>query len=175
LDFRNASVVFGGPSCLELVLNPSPKEGDRPQVLALALTDEQGWGESEPDLLPRQFNPQRGELKGPVTVVALTERGAFVAKDVAYTATRICVIGETDFVMNGTLGYRANANRDFFLNMLSWLSGIDAVTASSLGGDAMLVTGFERRDWYVLMGWAVVGLPLLFLSVGLLFFKVLRW
>jgi hypothetical protein len=175
LEFRNASVLFGGPSCLELVLNPSPKEGDRPQVLALALTDEQGWGESEPDLLPRQFNPQRGELKGPVTVVALTERGAFVAKDVAYTATRICVIGETDFVMNGTLGYRANANRDFFLNMLSWLSGIDSVTASSLGGDAMLVTGFERRDWYVLMGWAVVGLPLLFLSVGLLFFKLLRW
>jgi len=175
LELRNASVVFGGPACLELVLNPSPKEGDRPQVLALASTDEQGWGESEPDLPPRQFNPQRGELKGPVTVVALSERGAFVAKDVAYTATRICVIGETDFVMNGTLGYRANANRDFFLNMLSWLSGIDAVTASSLGGDAMLVTGFERRDWYVLMGWAVAGIPLLFLCVGLLLFKLLRW
>jgi ABC-type uncharacterized transport system len=172
-ELRNASVVFGGPACLELVLNPSPKLGD--QALALALTDEQGWGESEPDLLPRQFNPQRGELKGPVTVVALSERGAFVAKDVAYTATRICVIGEADFVMNGTLGYRANANRDFFLNMLSWLSGIDAVTASSLGGDAMLVTGFERRDWYLLMGWAVVGIPLLFLSAGLLIFKLLRW
>jgi len=175
LELRNASVVFGGPACLELVSNPSPKEGDRPQTVALALTDEQGWGESEPELLPRQFNPQRGELKGPVTVVALSERGAFVAKDVAYTATRICVIGEADFVMNGTLGYRANANRDFLLNMLSWLSGIDAVTASSLGGDAVLVTGFERRDWYVLMGWAVAGIPLLFLCFGLLLFKLLRW
>jgi ABC-type uncharacterized transport system involved in gliding motility auxiliary subunit len=175
LELRNASVVFGGPVCLELISHPSPKEGDRPQALALALTDEQGWGESEPELLPRQFNPQRGELKGPVTVVALSERGAFVAKDVAYTATRICVIGEADFVMNGTLGYRANANRDFLLNMLAWLSGIDAVTASSLGGDAMLVTGFERRDWYVLMGWAVAGVPLLFLGLGLLLFKVLRW
>jgi len=175
LELRNASVVFGAPVCLELVSNTRPKEGDRPQALALALTDEQGWGESEPEMLPRQFNPQRGELKGPVTVVALSERGAFVAKDVAYTATRICVIGESDFVMNGTLGYRANANRDFLLNVLSWLSGLDAVTASSLGGDAMLVTGFERRDWYVLMGWAVAGLPLLFLWIGLLLFKVLRW
>lgn len=175
LDLGNASVVFGDPVCLELISSPSPKEGDRPQVMALAMTDEQGWGESEPDLLPRQFNPQRGELKGPVTLVALTERGAFVAKDVAYTATRICVVGETDFVMNGTLGHRANANRDFFINILSWLSGIDTVTASSLGGDAMLVTGFERKDWYVLMGWAVGGLPLIFLCVGLLFFKLMRW
>jgi hypothetical protein len=49
------------------------------------------------------------------------------------------------------------------------------VTASSLGGDAMLVTGFERRDWYLLMGWAVAGIPLLFLCFGLLLFKLVRW
>ena len=175
LDLANASVVFGTPACLELVSSSSPKEGDHPQAMALALTDEGGWGESTPDLWPRQFNPQRGELKGPVTLVAVTERGAFVAQDVAYTATRICVIGETDFVMNGILAHRANANRDFFLNILSWLAGIDAVTASSLGGDAMLVTGFDRRDWYVLMGWAVGGLPLLFLCGRLFFSKVMRW
>jgi hypothetical protein len=129
----------------------------------------------EPDLLPRQFNPQRGELKGPVTMVALAERGAFVAKDVAYTATRICVVGETDFVMNATLGRRANANQDFFMNILAWLSGIDAVTASSLGGDAMLVTGFDRREWYLLMAWASAGIPLIFLLAGRFLFKLVRW
>ncbi len=175
LDLGNASVVFGGPVCLETIFGPRSEEGDRPQVIALAWTDEQGWGESEPDLLPRQFNPQRGELKGPVTMVALSERGAFVAKDVAYTATRICVVGETDFVMNATLGRRANANQDFFMNILAWLSGIDAVTASSLGGDAMLVTGFDRREWYLLMAWASAGIPLIFLLAGRFLFKLVRW
>lgn len=175
LDLGNASVVFGSPVCLETIAGPLSGEGERPQATALAWTDEQGWGESDPDMLPRQFNPQRGELKGPVTIVALAERGALVAKDVAYTATRICVIGETDFVMNGTLGHRANANRDFFMNILAWLSGIDSVTASSLGGDAMLVTGFERRDWYVLMGWAIAGVPLILVLAGCFVFKVVRW
>jgi len=174
LDLGNASVVFGNPVCLETLPGPQSEEGDRPQVTALAWTDEQGWGELDPEMWPRQFNPQRGELKGPVTIVALSERGAAVAKDVAYMATRICVIGETDFVMNGTLGHRANANRDFFMNILAWLSGIDAVTASSLGGDAMLVTGFDRHDWYVLMGWAIVGMPLIFLLAGSFIFKLVR-
>ena len=175
LDLGNASVVFGSPVCLETISGPLVEEGDRPQVTALARTDELGWGELDPDIMPRQFNPQRGELKGPVTIVALSERGAFVAKDVAYTVTRICVIGETDFVMNGTLSHRANANRDFFINILSWLSGIDAVTASSLGGDAMLVTGFNRNDWYLLMGGASVAIPLILLLVGRLLVKVVRW
>jgi len=85
------------------------------------------------------------------------------------------VIGETDFVMNGTLGHRANANRDFFMNVLAWLSGIDAVTASSLGGDAMLVTGFDRSNWYALMGWAGVGIPLIFLLAGRFVSKLVRW
>lgn len=174
LDLGNASVIFGSPVCLETIPCPPSDEGDRPQVTALAWTDEQGWGELDPDMMPRQFNPQRGELKGPVTIVALAERGAAVAKDVAYTATRICVIGETDFVMNGTLGHRANANRDFFMNILAWLSGIDAVTASSLGGDAMLVTGFDRHDWYVLMGWATVGMPLILLISGRLILRLMR-
>jgi hypothetical protein len=175
LDLGNASVVFGGPVCLETIPGPQSEAGDRLQVTALAWTDEQGWGESEPDMLPRQFNTQRGELKGPVTIVALAERGAAVAKDVAYTATRISVMGETDFVMNGTLGHRANANRDLFMNILAWLSGIDAVTASSLGGDAMLVTGFARSDWYTLMGWASVGIPLVFLLAGRFVSKLVRW
>jgi ABC-type uncharacterized transport system len=175
LDLGNASVAFGSPACLETLSSPQAKDGDRPQVMALAWTDEQGWGELEPDLMPRQYNPQRGELKGPVTIVALAERGAFVARDVAYSVTRICVAGETDFVMNGTLAHRANANRDFFMNILAWLSGIDAVTASSLGGDAMLVTGFDRDDWALLMGWACAIVPLFILLVGRVLLKMVRW
>ena len=162
-NLRNASVVFGNAACLEAVAAEGGVDMDRPHVTLIAVTDDEGWGESEPDVFPRQFDPQKGELKGPVAVAAVAERGGAVARDVAYNPTRICVIGEAGFVANGALSVRANANRDFFMNVLAWLAGIDVGTASSLGGDAVLVTGFTRDEWMNLTAVAVGGMPLLFL------------
>jgi len=70
--------------------------------------------------------------------------------------------------MNGALATRANANRDLFMNALSWLAGIDAGMATSLGGDASLVTGFSRRQWMIFVLWATVIVPGAFLAVFLL-------
>ena len=72
----------------------------------------------------------------------------------------VCVIGETDFVMNGMLASRASANRDFFVNAVAWLAGIDMGSAPSLGGDATLVTGFTRREWILFMAGAAGVVPL---------------
>ena len=162
-NLRNASVVFGNAACLEAVAAETGVDMDRPHVTLIAVTDEDGWGESEPDVFPRQFDPQKGELKGPVAVAAVSERGGAVARDVAYNPTRICVIGEAGFVANGALSVRANANRDFFMNVLAWLAGIDVGTASSLGGDAVLVTGFTRKEWINLKIVTLGVPPLLFL------------
>ena len=156
---NNASVVFGYATCLEAVTDPTVAVGaDRPKVTLLASTDAAGWGESHPDVFPRHFDAQR-ELRGPVAVAAVSERGGNMAKDVAFKPTRVCVIGETDFVMNGMLATRANANRDFFMNAVSWLAGVDTGTAPSLGGDATLVTGFARRQWLVFMVWSALAVP----------------
>ena len=57
---------------------------------------------------------------------------------------RIVAIGDAGFVMNGQLAARANANRDFFLNCVAYLSGTDASVASGAESDA-LVTGFDRE------------------------------
>lgn len=158
-NLNNASLVFGYAACIEAVAEPSGAAGaDRPKVTLLARTDAAGWGEAEPDVFPRVFDEQR-ELRGPVAVAAVSERGGTVAKDVAFKPTRVCVIGETDFVMNGVLASRANANRDLFMNAVAWLAGVDTGTASSLGGDATLVTGFARRDWIVFMAVSAALVP----------------
>jgi hypothetical protein len=158
-NLNNASVVFGYATCLEVVTDPLVAVGaDRPKATLLAQTGAEGWGESQPDVFPRHFDVQN-ELRGPVAVAAVSERGGNVAKDVAFKPTRVCVIGETDFVMNGTLASRANANRDLLMNAVSWLAGVDTGTAPSLGGDATLVTGFARRQWVVFMLWSAVAVP----------------
>ena len=174
-NLNNASLVFGYAACLEAVTEPAGAAGaDRPKVTLLAQTDAAGWGESEPNVFPRVFDAQR-ELRGPVAVAAVSERGGNVAKDVAFKPTRVCVIGETDFVMNGMLASRANANRDLFMNAVAWLAGVDTGTASSLGGDATLVTGFARRDWVVFMvGSAVIVPACVFLVFCLVSLRIRR-
>jgi hypothetical protein len=159
-ELKNASLVFNNARCIQTLNETSaPTGADRPKVTLLASTDADGWGESHPHVFPRQFDPQT-ELPGPVAVAAVSERGGSVAKDVAFRPTRLCVIGETDFVMNGMLASRASANRDFFVNAMAWLAGIDMGSAPSLGGDATLVTGFTRREWVLFMVGAAGVIPL---------------
>ncbi len=162
-NLKNASVIFGYAACIQSVEDPTAG-ADRPKVTMLVMTDGQGWGEGAPDVFPRVFEPTT-DLRGPVTVAAVSERGGNVASDIHFRPTRICVVGEADFVMNGTLATRANANRDLFMNALYWLAGIEAGTASSLGGDATLVTGFERRQWVLFMILSSAAVPAGVLSV----------
>lgn len=168
-SLNNASVVFGYAACIGQAEDPA-QGADRPKVTLLVQTDGQGWGESAPEILPRVYD-EHADLAGPVAVAAVSERGGNVASDVHFRPTRICVIGEADFVMNGTLSTRANANRDLFMNALYWLAGIDAGTASSLGGDATLVTGFERSQWIRFMILSAVTLP----AAVLLLFCLIVW
>jgi hypothetical protein len=173
-SLENTSVVFGFPVCLTAVSDAATASAaDRPVVTLIAGTDADGWGEAHPDVLPRHFDAQ-SELPGPVAVAAVSERGGLASQDVAYKPTRLCVIGETDFVMNGVLATRANANRDFFLNAVAWLAGIDTGSATSLGGDASLVTGFSRREWELFLLWAAGGVPAAFLVLFVLFSVRLR-
>jgi len=82
---------------------------------------------------------------GEFCVAAATERGAAAGNDLAIRPTRVIAVGDAAFVMNGQLGAMANANRDFFLNCVAYLSGTDAITESGTETDR-LVSGMDRRD-----------------------------
>lgn len=81
---------------------------------------------------------------GTSAIAMAIERGATAGSDLALRPTRIIVIGDASFVMNGQLSARANANRDFFLNSVAYLSGTDAMVASGQDAD-ILATGLDRR------------------------------
>jgi hypothetical protein len=80
---------------------------------------------------------------GDAAVAAVAERGTGVGADLALRPTRIVVVGDASFALNGQLTRRGNANRDFFLNAVAYLSGTDAVThtGAELG---QLVSGMDR-------------------------------
>ena len=76
-------------------------------------------------------------------VVASVERGGGAGSDVALRPTRIVVIGDSGFVLNGSLATRASANRDFFSNCVAYLSGVES-HGSGEDGTGVLQSGLDR-------------------------------
>jgi len=104
---------------------------------------------------------------GTAAVVASVERGAGAGQDLALRPTRIIALGDASFAMNGQLAVRACANRDFFLNCVSFLSGSDTY-GSGEGDSSVFRMGLDRsaKLRFVIGTALVVPLALLvFLSV----------
>ena len=79
---------------------------------------------------------------GNACLAACAERGE-TGSDLALRPTRIIAVGDVGFVLNGHLRQLANANRDFFMNAVKYLSGRDALTESGTEADR-LVSGMDR-------------------------------
>lgn len=78
-------------------------------------------------------------------VVASVERGGNMGSDLGVRPTRIVVVGDSTFVLNGNLATRANANRDFFMNIISYLSGTEIVGLSG-STSSLLISGMDRAE-----------------------------
>ncbi len=97
---------------------------------------------------------------GGAALAAAVERGTGAGDDLAIRPTRIVVVGDATFALNGALSSRANANRDFLLNCVAYLSGTDAAGAS--GEEAgVLAAGLDRETRLRLAVVTVAGVPLL--------------
>lgn len=108
-------------------------------------------------------------VSGSPVAVAI-ERGAGAGSDLALRPTRIVVIGDSTFAMNGQLAARANANREFFLNAVAFLSGTDAASGCERSA-AVFVSGFDRDDRLHHLLYSVLAVPagvLLLMSLLLL-------
>ena len=94
---------------------------------------------------PWTFDPT-SEPRGPLTLAVALERGGVEAHDLVLRPTRLVVISDATFVANGALATRGNANRDFFLNSVAWLAGLDTLNAVRTPGN-VIVTGLDRNGW----------------------------
>lgn len=102
-------------------------------------------------------------------IAAAVERGGGAGDDIAVRPTRIIAVGDASFVMNGMLSARANANRDFFLNCVAYLSGSGKFDSG--GSEAgVLTTGMDRgvRGRYLLSG--AIAVPVAVFALMLLCF-----
>lgn len=98
---------------------------------------------------------------GGSALAAAVERGAGAGDDLAIRPTRIVVIGDATFALNGALAARANANRDLILNSVAYLSGTDVVSEANGAETGVLVSGMDRAGRARLAFVSVGGVPTL--------------
>lgn len=91
-------------------------------------------------------------------LAAVTERGSGLSDDLALRPTRIVLIGDSLFVVNGQLASRGNANMDFFMNCVAYLAGTGAITSSGEDG-GRLVIGMDRASSIEFAKWVVGIVP----------------
>ena len=109
---------------------------DHPLAFAPSSAVENGIGADRTDFTPL------ASVRG-IALAAAVERGAATGKDLALRPTRIVAVGDATFAVNAPLEQRGNANRDFFLNAVAWLSGTDAVVSAGTSG-AVFTSGMDR-------------------------------
>lgn len=98
------------------------------------------------------------------------EKGAGLGDDLAIRPARLAVIGDASFFVNGAFESRANANRDFFLNAVAWLAGMDVSGSSGTSGD-VLSARMHRDDWMDFALSAACLPPVAVMALGLLFMR----
>ena len=149
-------------------------------VQALARTSAQSWGETDRVALQRgEAKPDPQDRKGPLAVaaVATIDPPATPPKDPGGkadaaeqekkpTKARVVVLGTASLASNYYLG--AQGNRDFFLNVVSWLAeeeGLLSIRAKDTKAAPIILTGSQSQ----LVFWLpVVVLPGALVASGIL-------
>jgi len=157
--------VFPRPQVVE-ALDRDPQGGgdqrdriDRPVVTPLILSSSTSWAESNADEQPPAFESAE-DRAGPLPLAVVVERGAAGELDMHLRSTRLIVVGDSGFAVNGGL---AGANADFFLNAMNWLLDrdrlLDAPARPRHQDETRLAAPEERLLWIVALG-VIPALPL---------------
>ncbi|MCR5414853.1 MAG: ABC transporter permease [Kiritimatiellae bacterium] len=93
-------------------------------------------------------------------LAAVSESGG-TGDDLAIRPTRIAAIGDYVFIQDASLSKMGNANRDFFVNLVKYLSGRDSFTSAGTEADR-LVSGLDRRTRAVFVIATAVVFPSVF-------------
>jgi len=166
---KNMTTIFNIPRSVQ-PLTPAgqsfDQSADKPKVVILAASSEEGWAEMTYYQNPPKFDVGI-DRPGPVPVAVAVEKGNLPV-DVEIKPTRLVVIGDSSMISNGALltGYPP----EFFINSLNWLlERSDAPTfAPKIPSKVRLNIDRQRLQLAYIM--TVVIMPALIVMIGLAVF-----
>ncbi|MEC7274206.1 MAG: GldG family protein [Verrucomicrobiota bacterium] len=115
VDYQITS-LFGQPCPVRT--DPAALRDPRLKVDQIIGTSEQSWAERDyKTQYPPKYDAER-DLKGPVSIAAVSTRSAGTELGITIPGGRFVVFGNSDFITNNRL--RAFGNRSIFYNSLNW-------------------------------------------------------
>ena len=115
VDYQITS-LFGQPCPVRT--DPAALRDPRLKVDQIIGTSEQSWAERDYRTQhPPKYDAER-DLKGPVSIAAVSTRSAGTELGITIPGGRFVVFGNSDFITNNRL--RAFGNRSIFYNSLNW-------------------------------------------------------
>lgn len=172
----NQSILFTSVSSVSLVdvpradLSPSGGSWERSEI---AFTGSDSWAETNLSMLlaaESQAAKEDSDLLGPVPVAVAASlkvgnEPSNMDASAAPLESRVVVIGDVDFATN--FGIKSLYNRDFLLNAVNWLAGIDdgiTLRVRTMRESRQMLQGEQVSRLYL---WTVVVIPELFFLFGL--------
>jgi len=176
LDF-DAATVFPLVTSVEPI---DPPVNDRADVKPLALTTPESWAETNRESIKQGavYFQEWEDKKGPVSIAMVGELStARQATDMAGAGAgpvktappgRMVVCGDSDFASN--LYFTVLGNKDFFLNIVSWLAEAEELISIRHKKEESYPFSplFLTENQKTLLFWCSVVLqPLIILSIGI--------
>lgn len=139
---------------------------DRPTVIPLVLTSEQGWSETQVHDTPAKYDEDTADLRGTVSLAVAVERGApQKLLDVQIQPSRMVVFGDSDFISNGAM---VAGNQDLFMSAMNWLLDREELMAIAPKPIEEIKLSLTRKQLKKLTWISVGGIPALAVAGGLL-------
>ncbi len=168
-ELEKNAVYFVNPQVIELIAPAQPAAAaDRPRVEVIVAAPDGAWGETDPDRVPRHFDPGV-DRQGLLPLVVAVEVGVGLGEDVGLQSMRAVVFGDSNVGINAVLAGGRTGNRDLLLNAINWLAESGLPSAPSLVAEGnVLQLGMTRRRQIRFFLHSVVYWPLLVAVFGLL-------
>lgn len=158
LPFSSPMLLSAYPWSVALTFEPSVW-----QAAPLLKTHDATWTETGPLMGQIQFDPEKGEVAGPLLLgVSFTRTHPTDAKQ----EQRIAVIGNSRFMSNGII--QNYGNLAFGQNLISWLNGDDALLTLEQPVSSDSFSHIHVMTAYLIQ-YAFPGIGLLFILVALLY------
>lgn len=139
------------------------KSPDRPKVVPLFFSSDEGWAEAQPENPPYVFNERTADIRGPVSMGVAVEKGGQAALDVEIQPTRIIVIGDSDFASNSGL---TGGDQDAFMGALNWLLDREELIGISAKPQQQARLPLTLPQLHRLFWISVLGIPMLIALIG---------
>ena len=137
-ELEKNAVYFVNPQVIDVLAPEQGAATDRLLADVVVAAPDGAWGETDPDRLPRRFDPGV-DRQGRLPLVVAVELGAGLGADVGLHSMRAVVFGDSHVAVNAVLSGGRTGNRDILLNAIHWLaeSGLPSAPSLMAEGNAL--------------------------------------